>query len=114
MTKIRNSSIYLGSTVLLIVLFGGLLVHARHTLLGSLPELKAKAQMVRELELSDLCIFTEASYTRHPSQTDIATPFQDSPGAFEHFPSGMLAEPPPHLSNHGTGLTLARDHVNRH
>lgn len=110
----RDSTLYLGCLSVLVLLFGGMMLHARNIRQGALPVLKAKARMVRELELSDLCIFTEASYTRHPSQTDLATPFQDSPGAFEHFPSGMLADPAPHLSNQGTGLKITRNHVNRH
>ncbi len=45
-------------------------------------------------ELTDLSLFTEARYTRHPSQADGFTPFQDHPMAFEHFPSGSLLLPP--------------------
>jgi hypothetical protein len=110
----RDSTLYLGCLSVLVLLFGGMMFHARYGQHRAVPVLKVKARMVRELELSDLCIFTEASYTRHPSQTDLATPFQDSPGAFEHFPSGMLAEPAPHLRNHGAGLKITRNHVNRH
>jgi hypothetical protein len=29
---------------------------------------------------------------------DLHAPFQDHPGALEHFPSGGLISPPPHLS----------------
>jgi hypothetical protein len=50
--------------------------------------------LVRELGLTDLCLFTEARYTRHLSQADIHTPFQDHPAALEHFPSGSLLSPP--------------------
>jgi len=53
--------------------------------------------LVRELGLTDLALFTEASYTRSLSQTDFSTPFQDSPMSFEHFPSGALVSPPRHL-----------------
>ncbi len=53
--------------------------------------------MVERLELSDLCLFTDARYARHPSMADRHTPFQDSPMAMEHFPSGTLVLPPPHL-----------------
>jgi len=51
--------------------------------------------MVRRLGLTDLCLFTEARYTRHPSQADHFAPFQDHPQALEHFPSGSLLAPPP-------------------
>jgi hypothetical protein len=49
---------------------------------------------VRALELTDLSLFTEARYTRHLSQSDRHTPFQDHPLALEHFPSGSLVAPP--------------------
>ena len=59
--------------------------------------------LVQELGLSDLALFTEARYTRHPTQADRQTPFQDHPAALEHFPTGSLLPPPqppsadPHL-----------------
>ena len=56
-----------------------------------------RGALVRELGLTDLALFTEASYTRSLSQTDFSTPFQDSPLSFEHFPSGALVSPPRHL-----------------
>jgi hypothetical protein len=59
--------------------------------------LKENSEMVKRLTLTDLCLFTDARYTRHPSMADLNTPFQDHPSALEHFPSGTLAGPPPHL-----------------
>jgi len=50
--------------------------------------------LVRELQLTDLCLFTEARYTRHPSMADLHSAFQDHPMALEHFPSGSLVSPP--------------------
>lgn len=55
-------------------------------------------KIVRELGLADLCLFTEARYTRHPSMADLATAFQDHPSALEHFPSGSLVGPPAGLT----------------
>ncbi|MCP4008321.1 MAG: hypothetical protein GY726_02275 [Proteobacteria bacterium] len=52
------------------------------------------SEMVSELELSDLSLFTEARYTRHLSQSDLHSAFQDHPLSFEHFPSGSLVVPP--------------------
>jgi len=52
---------------------------------------------VQRLGLTDLCLFTDARYARHPSMADLHTPFQDSPMAVEHFPSGTVILPPPHL-----------------
>jgi hypothetical protein len=56
--------------------------------------LNANKRLVKELRLTDLCLFTEARYTRHPSQADLHSAFQDHPMALEHFPSGSLMLPP--------------------
>jgi hypothetical protein len=56
--------------------------------------LRAKADLVGKLDLTDLCLFTEASYTRHLSMADLHTPFQNGPMSLEHFPSGSLVMPP--------------------
>ena len=58
-------------------------------------EVEGRAALVRRLGLTDLALFTEARYTRHPSQADRFTPFQEHPSSLEHFPSGSLAAPPP-------------------
>ena len=92
------------STGLLIVLLVGGLVLAG--LLFIHPHLQRddyerglaqRKHLVRDLQLTDLCLFTEARYTRHLSQADLHAPFQDYPLAFEHFPSGSLVLPPEHL-----------------
>jgi len=56
-----------------------------------------RREMVKVLTLTDLCLFTEARYTRHPSMADLNTPFQDHPTSLEHFPSGAIMAVPPHL-----------------
>jgi hypothetical protein len=56
--------------------------------------LPAKLELVRTLGLTDLSLWTEARYTRHPSQADFFTAFQDHPGALEHFPAGSILAPP--------------------
>jgi hypothetical protein len=60
-------------------------------------------QLVARLGLTDLSLFTEARYTRHPSQADLHSAFQDHPLGLEHFPSGSLLPPP---------ITLATSHEN--
>jgi hypothetical protein len=42
------------------------------------------------LGLTDLCLATEARYTRHPAVSDPMAPFMDHPGAIEHFPTGSF------------------------
>ncbi|MFA5626468.1 MAG: hypothetical protein WCX90_07160 [Thiohalomonadaceae bacterium] len=55
------------------------------------------AALVAELGLTDLALFTEARYTRHLSQADRHSAFQDHPLALDHFPSGSLVPPPERL-----------------
>jgi len=74
-----------------------LLAHSFYQIHADQSWLQEKKQMVRDLELTDLCLFTEANYTRHLTQSDRHTPFQNSPMAFEHFPSGSLLLPPESL-----------------
>lgn len=56
--------------------------------------LAAKHDLVSELSLTDFAIWTEARYTRHPSQADFFSAFQEFPGSFEHFPAGAIMAPP--------------------
>ena len=75
-----------------------MLVHAGYSVSASQPVFSRKSEMVRRVGLTDLCLFTEATYTRNLSMTDAATPFQDAPASFEHFPTGAVVTPPPHLT----------------
>ena len=52
-------------------------------------------RLAAALQLTDLAPWGEARYTRHPSQADLFTPFQDFPAAPEHFPAGSLLSPEP-------------------
>ncbi|MDO8933278.1 MAG: hypothetical protein Q7U97_12855 [Rhodocyclaceae bacterium] len=56
------------------------------------------AALAARLGLTDLALFTEARYTRHPTQADLHSAFQDHPLALEHFPTGSLLPPQPHES----------------
>jgi len=56
-------------------------------------ELNDNRELVQHLELTDFAIWTEARYTRHPTQTDFFSPFQEFPSAFEHFPAGSVIAP---------------------
>jgi hypothetical protein len=94
----RRSTVYLTTTALLALVLAGLLLHASREVRASEPQFARKAELVRQIELTDLCLFTEANYTRNPSMTDMATPFQDSPMSLDHFPSGGLLGPPAHLT----------------
>jgi hypothetical protein len=75
----------------LVVAFLGCLVDAQ---LPRADEVSATQALAHRLGLTDLALFTEARYTRHPSQADLHSAFQDHPLALEHFPSGSLIVPP--------------------
>ncbi len=60
---------------------------------SSNQQIETMASLVRDLELTDLSLFTEARYTRHLTQSDRHTAFQDHPFSFEHFPTGSLVLP---------------------
>lgn len=55
------------------------------------------------LGLTDLCVATEARYTRHPAVSEPIAPFMDHPGAIEHFPTGSFWAPPPALMKRRDG-----------
>ena len=57
--------------------------------------------VTRLLGITDLAVWTEARYTRHPSQADFFSPFQESPAAPDYFPAGSIVAPPPHLPGRG-------------
>ncbi len=88
------------STAAVIVLTGGLallLLEAVHGIWrngADMPARQERAELVQMLGLSDLALFTEARFTRHPTQADLFTPFQDAPLSQEHFPTGSLIAPP--------------------
>ena len=75
-----------------------MLVHAVLRQREGVEVLERMRMMVGALQITDLCLFTDARYIRHLSQTDLNTPFQDHPGALEHFPSGSLVAPPSTLT----------------
>jgi hypothetical protein len=90
----RNSSLFFIYIGVHIVLLGFVFTHASIKRQADISRLLHEARLVEALGLTDLCLFTEASYTRHLSQADMNTPFQDSPMTLEHFPSGSLVPPP--------------------
>jgi hypothetical protein len=84
--------------------FAALVAIAADAALGrrdAAPALAMRRGLVKHFSLTDLALFTDARYTRNPAMADLATPFQDYPMAFEHFPSGSLMPPPPHARAYG-------------
>jgi hypothetical protein len=92
MTKSR---IFLIITAVQIIVLIGLVIRSRTVLRARLAEeIPQKRELVKRLELTDLAIWTEARYTRHPSQADFFAPFQDGPSSLEHFPAGSVVGAP--------------------
>ena len=94
MRTMRKSTGYFAFLAVLLAAFAAMFPHARYRQSEEALSIASKARMVRELGLTDLCLFTEASYTRHLSLSDFHTAFQNSPMALEHFPSGSLVTHP--------------------
>jgi hypothetical protein len=90
----RKSSLLFLCLFIQALVLAGFLTHAAYKRDGDAGRLQENASFVQKLGLTDLCLFTEASYTRHLSLADFHTPFQDSPMALEHFPSASLVAHP--------------------
>ena len=77
-----------------LLLLGLMFAHAAIRTEADLPCLQNQATIINYLGITDLCLATEAAYTRHPSQHDWHAPFQNHPLALEYFPSGAIVTPP--------------------
>ena len=109
MNSMRRSTRFLLYLLLNIVLLVLLLVHASFRNGSDLGALEEMREMAERLAITDLCLFTEANYTRHLSQTDLFTPFQDGPSSLEHFPTGALVRPPEILKRMNEKLDRATE-----
>jgi hypothetical protein len=92
--KVRFYTLFMGIGL---VLLGLMFIHSGFLDVSREAGVNRRRHWVGKLELSDLCLFTDARYARHLSMADLHTPFQDHPLSFEHFPSGSMIGPPPHL-----------------
>ncbi len=93
----RKSNLFFSFLALMLIMMGMMFLHAGYRQQKAAGMLDEKRAFLQRLPLTDLCLFTEASYTRHLSQADRHTAFQDSPIALEHFPSGSFHLPPSSL-----------------
>ena len=99
----RKSDIFFCSLLLGVLLICLMFADAAFSQRLDRDQIDGRRAIVRVLALTDLCLTTEARYTRHPSMADLHTPFQDHPLSLDHFPSGALMAPPPHLQPHQGG-----------
>jgi len=94
---LRKSDILLLAVALQAAVLALLLLHGRGEVDRRLPRIAEEKRMVEAMGLTDLCLFTDARYTRNPAVADRSTPFQDGPMTLDHFPSASILPPPPHL-----------------
>lgn len=92
--SVRKSSLALSLFCVGLLLLGLMFIHARLQHQADAPRIQHMAGAVTNLELTDLSLFTEARYSRHPSQADLHSAFQDHPMSLEHFPTGSIVPPP--------------------
>lgn len=90
----RKSSPCLILLAALTFLCSVMLIHAAARRQADASHIAYLAKTVSYYSLTDLCLFGEARYTRHLSQADLHSAFQDHPAALEHFPTGSIAGPP--------------------
>lgn len=90
---IRHSTRFFLFCTLALLTIASLAGHAALTSRTGEPADAERLQLVSRLGLTDLCLFTEARYTRHPAMADLHSPFQDAPTSFDYFPSGSLLMP---------------------
>ena len=92
---IMKHRIFIVATFVEIIILFGLILQSQYLLKDRISdEIPQKKQLVQQLELTDLAIWTEARYTRHPSQADFFSAFQDCPSSLEHFPAGSVVAVP--------------------
>lgn len=89
----RKSTRFLSLIGGLSLLLAAMALHALTGNSADSTDRRMRAKLVHDLRLTDLCLSTEARYTRHPAMADLHAPFQDHPTALEHFPSGSLVLP---------------------
>jgi len=92
--SVRRSDAVLAALAVGIALTVATVMAGRFAAGAAEPRRARGAVLAEALGLTDLALFTEARYTRHPTQADLMSPFLDHPGAREHFPSGALLAPP--------------------
>ena len=98
--RMRKSGAFMAFTAAGVVCLALLFAHGAAEKRGQAPVLDEKKILVERLGLTDLCLFTDARYTRNPAVADRSSPFQDNPLSLDYFPSGSVLPPPPHLRSH--------------
>lgn len=77
-----------------LALLFGLVIQAQYIASNGEERFNSKKCIARSLLLTDICLVTESRHTRHISQPEPISPFQDLPGFYDHFPSSTFLSPP--------------------
>lgn len=93
LSRMRPSVFFAFFILILATLVLALIFHGRQRAFVEVDTQVLHDNLTRHLGLTDLCLSTEARYTRHPAVTDDLAPFMDYPGALEYFPTGLFWAP---------------------
>jgi hypothetical protein len=105
----RKSDVFLAAMGVGLYLVMHLMLHSYFASRSGMPSISACKELVEKYGLADLCLFTDAQYSRNPVLTDLSAPFQDHPVSLEHFPSGMLLPPPVRMAIAGEARNSEED-----
>ncbi len=89
----RPSTLFAVVVFMLATVAVAISIHGRQRAQGEMGVYALRDNLTREIGLTDICLATEARYTRHPAVTDDIAPFMDYPAAQEHFPTGLFWAP---------------------
>lgn len=101
----RKSTAFFSFIALGLIVIALLYIQSRFELSWHNATRKEIAGIVKILKLTDMVLSTDARYTRHPSQADLFSAFQDYPCSIEHFPTGSVI-PPPDFNSIGTKIVI--------
>jgi hypothetical protein len=84
---------FIGFIILELLILLLFYVSGQVTIRSKQGEMRGKREIVKRLMLTDFALWTEARYTRNPSQADLFSAFQDFPSSIDHFPAGSIVAP---------------------
>lgn len=93
----RKSDAFLSFIAICLMTLLAILIQSERTVRVASSALAEQSGLVKRLGLTDLCLFTDARYMRHPAMADHSSAFQEHPASMEHFPSGSFSTPPRHI-----------------
>ncbi|MDA8077698.1 MAG: hypothetical protein M0Z79_02055 [Nitrospiraceae bacterium] len=103
----NRASVFLACVSLCLLTLTGLIFWSGETVKQQNRTVRDLGEISACLRLTDLSFSHDARYTRHPSQADLFSAFQDHPGSIEHFPSGSVSAPPD-FSDLGATISTGR------